>query len=213
MDDFQNVILNTAPVWLIVVFYMLMTIYKDIIKEYYQRKINQKLEVEKKNIEVKRYNEEMNRWEKLFHFVENDIKDVVSYNQAQFIYTSIFNDNARELYFKLVEILDKNEIKNPLRQKNITTHLKSYLELQKNRIARALDPFNCNNLKLSNYVMSISEVHTLDFIEEIKPILFDEVLQYIRKKDDLWLMISSHYNEHINEALDWLKEPVIKAKN
>lgn len=191
------------PVWLIVSLFLLLMVYRDIIKPYFERKIQSKLELEKKNIEIKRYNEDAERWNKLLKYIEKNVINVISSDQAQVIINEVLQNAARELILRVYDFIDKNEIKNPNRQKIISSHIVVFLRNQKDRIIRIISAFECNNQSVANYFEQISAEHTTRFIQDIQNVLFSEIDSY-RKKDDIGLLISSHYNQHINEAIDYL---------
>jgi len=202
-------LLNSFPVWIglsVWIIYAVVT----ITMKYFERNLTMKIEADKRNIEVKKYNEEAVWKEKVMSLLNKEVIDVLSFAQAQYIYTFSIQSAERDLLLKLYDIIDRNHIENKHRQLIIHQDLLSYLENQKNRIYRAVDGLHCNGIRLSHYVLSTSEIHTNDFVILIEKFLFDENIEVMQKKQDLKTIISAHYNNHANEAIDWLKEPVVK---
>ena len=191
--------IDSWPVWLVFLSWVFFKVYGDILKPYLEKRLASKLKSE----ETKKYNDEAEFKNKMLSYVEKSVIDVISANQAQIILTMLFQNAAKELIFRLFDRLDKNEIKNPTRQRVIKQDLNSFLKDQKNRAARAVHAFSCGTIKLSQYVELIQENHTQSFISEVETILFSE-LDIMRKKDDLQLLVTSHYNNHVNEAVEML---------
>jgi hypothetical protein len=194
---------NNWPLWLIVSVFIGLMIYRDIVKPYFEKKLLTKIETEKKNTEVKKFNEEAERWNKLLRYIEHNAIDIISPVQSQLILTSVFQNAAKDFLLRVYDFIEKNDIKNVNRQKVITSHVETFLKDQKNRIIRAIQSLTCNGMSLGVYVKQVNTEHTNQFMNDVLSLLFAE-MDNIRKKDDLQLLIISHYNQHINEAIEFL---------
>lgn len=197
--------LNTWPFWAVAILYFLKIIYSDILKPKFDKRLAMQLETEKKNLEIKKYNEDAVRWEKMSGYLEKQVFGLISFPQAQIIYTSFFRDAQRELFLKVIDFLEKNKINDPDRQVIIRQHLIAFLENQKNRLSRALDDLRVHDIPLNSYVKNSTKQHTLDFVDQVTAKLFSSN-DVFTKKTDLDTIISAHYNEHINEAIDLIRQ-------
>jgi len=185
-----------------VLVYLLVT---KVIIPHLTKRSNIVLDAIKSNKEIEKYNAENEFRNNVIDLLTKQVSNVLQYTQAQFIYTVTFQAVERELLIHLYNIIDKNHIEDINRQKIITAELFSHLESQKKKVYRVLEGLYYNDIQLSTYVNTSTKEHTSEFITLIVEILFGKS-ELLQKKQDLSMLITSHYDTHTNEAIDYLKK-------
>lgn len=138
--------------------------------------------------------------------LKKNIKDVVTYNKAMFIYTIFYQAIERSLLLKCYNIIDNNHIHDIDVQKSIIDELKSELVTAKNNLFRALNGISCNNIDMSDFIDQTENYQVHDnMIELLTKIIFSGSFNSEKKKRLVETQISTYYKNRYSAAIEYLR--------
>jgi len=197
----ENLLLNNQiPIYILISLYIFLMLYKDILKPFFDKRSTQLIEIEKENKLIKKHNQEAAWQEKVIDILTNKDKNRLSAETLRVFIINSFTVSGLYLQREITEIIKRNDIKNPVRQKQIESQLQSFLTYEKDRVRAMLDNVYFYDLKVSEYFNTISPDHTENFILHLTENLFSET-ETEKKRTDLENLIDFHYKTHINDCL------------